>query len=374
MAKKTKDLEEEPKTVKKATTKKATAKKDTKKKAVAKKTVAKKETTKKTAEKKVAAKKTTEKKSAEKKETSKKATSTAKKVAEKKSTTTKKAVEKKSTATKKSTAAKTSTAKKTTEKKDTPKKASTKKATTKKAATKKISTKKATTKKASSTKSKSTKKVEEIKDFQTEYYDLPYAYNKTVVKVLAQTPKILFVYWEISEDDRNNYIKTFGEKFFEETKPILVVHNHTMNYSFEIDINDFANSWYIHINDSNCTYTVELGRRPLPTANQFNNYGEITQYIPYYVYVTSSNIMDAPNNRILFDLHRQFIPFRNVKTGEITYKDIRQFKFISNLGIMTIAELYKVLYPDEDFNYDNLLANPSSGGLSSSGTFSSRFK
>ena len=384
MARKTKDLEEEPKTVKKATTKKAAAKKDTKKKTTTKKTAAKKETTKKTAEKKVATKKTTEKKAVAKKVTAKKATATAKKAAVKKATVTKKASAKKSTTTKKSDSkevkpvkkavTKKAVTKKTTAKKTTTKKIAAKKESTKKTTTKKTSTKKATTKKASSTKRKSTAKVEEIKDFQPEYYDLPYAYNKTVVKVLAQTPKVLFVYWEISEDDRNNYIKAFGERFFEETKPILVVHNHTMNYSFEIDINDFANSWYIHINDSNCTYTVELGRRPLPTANQFNNYGEVTQYIPYYVYVTSSNIMDAPNNRMLFDLHRQFIPFRNVKTGEITYKDIRQFKFISNLGIMTIAELYKVLYPDENFEYDNLLANPSSGGLSSSGTFSSRFK
>ena len=35
-----------------------------------------------------------------------------------------------------------------------------------------------------------------------------------------------------------------------------------MKYSFEIPINDFANSWYLHINDSKCHYRVELGRRP----------------------------------------------------------------------------------------------------------------
>ncbi len=367
MARKTKDLEEEPKVAKKAVTKKSTTKKTTAKKSTTKKaSTTKKTTEKKSDEKKATAKKMTTKKAITKKADSEKKTTAKATTAKKEASVKKAATAKKATSTKKSTTKKETTKKSAATKKSTTKKTSTAKKTT----TKKVATKKTT----SSTKRKTTKKAADVIDFQPEYYDLPYAYNKTVVKVLAQTPKTLFVYWEISEDDRNNYIKTYGEKFFEETKPILIVYNHTMNYSFELDINDFANSWYIHINDSNCTYTVELGRRPLPTANQFNNSEAVHQYIPYYVYVTSSNIMDAPNNRMLFDLHTQFLQFRNVKTGEIINKDIKQFKFITNLGIMTIAELYRLLYPDENFEYDNLLGNPSSGGLSSSGTFSSRFK
>ncbi|MEI3434642.1 MAG: hypothetical protein V8R26_06685 [Clostridia bacterium] len=35
-----------------------------------------------------------------------------------------------------------------------------------------------------------------------------------------------------------------------------------MNYTFEIEINDFANCWYFNINDEKCEYVVELGRRP----------------------------------------------------------------------------------------------------------------
>ena len=38
-----------------------------------------------------------------------------------------------------------------------------------------------------------------------EYYDLPYHYNETIVKILAQTPKILYVYWDISDSDREKY-------------------------------------------------------------------------------------------------------------------------------------------------------------------------
>ena len=292
---------------------------------------------------------------------------------EEKKVTTKKS----SSAKKKTTAKKDTTSKKTTvtSKTTTSKKAATKKATTSKASTT-AKKKTASTKKTSAKKSASTKKVEK-KVFQNEYYDLPYSYNKTIVTVLAQTPKTLFVYWEISEQDRKNFIKNYGESFFEQTKPILIVYNNTMQYSFEIDINDFANSWYIHINDSNCDYSVELGRRPLPFANHNRNqeYRENQSYIPYYVYVSSSNDIVAPNNRTLFDFYKShpFVTFRNVKTGEIINKDINQFKFITNLGIMTIKELYKHLYPDENFEYENFIGNPSSG-LTSSGTFSSKFK
>ena len=64
----------------------------------------------------------------------------------------------------------------------------------------------------------------------------------------------LFVYWEISDDDIEHYKNTYGENFFETTRPVLVVYNETMNYSFEIPINDFANSWYLHVNDAKCDY------------------------------------------------------------------------------------------------------------------------
>ena len=287
-------------------------------------------------------------------------TKTTKKTTTKKNSTDKvkkdekKATTKKKTTTKRaSTVAKKSTATKKVENSSNvvPKE---KKSTVKKKSTKKAATKKATTK---TTKSK--KSVKEVKkEFKPEYYDLPYSYNKTTVKILAQTPKVLFVYWEISEKDRKDFIKLYGENFFERTKPVLIVYNHTMNYSFEIDINDFANSWYIHINDSDCHYTVELGRKPLQFANSIKFSESDSTYIPYYVYVTSSNQMDSPNNHILYNFDKQ-IAYRNIKTGEIINRNINDFRFITNFGIMNINELYRLLYPGENFE-DDLLHNPSS--------------
>ena len=243
--------------------------------------------------------------------------------------------------------------KNSTSKKESNSKAISKKSTTSKSA-KKASTKKITTKKP-------------LVDV-VEYYDLPYRYNQTIVKLLAQTPTTLFVYWDISDDDKEKYKKQYGEDFFETTKPVLIVHNDSMNYSFEVEINDFANSWYLHVNDAKCDYRIELGRRPIvnhnnPNKNNMN-----------YVYISTSNKIEAPNDRILFDNEQKMVYFRNVKTGKTTGKSISNISFIRNMGkVYHIYDLYKNIYKDE--NVENIydLSNPSSGNPSSN-SFSSRFK
>lgn len=229
------------------------------------------------------------------------------------------------------------------------------KSTTKKSATKKTSTTKASTKRASSKSSssrakKSNKEIDVNEITSTtdltrsievlEYYDLPYRYNQTVVKVLAQTPTTLFIYWDISDADRSNFVAQYGEDFFNYTKPVLVIHNNTMNYSFEVEIDDFANSWYLHVNDSNCEYTVELGRR----AKYYNE--ERHMEIPNnYLYVTSSNVIDSPNDHVLFDKNLKTVYFRDVKTNIVTAKDITSISFLRNMG--RIYDLYDL---QGDFN------------------------
>ena len=210
-----------------------------------------------------------------------------------------------------------------------------------------------------------------IKKFSPEYYDLPYKYNKTVVKILAQTPTHLFVYWEISDDDREKLKEQYGDYFFEITKPVLIIHNKTMNYSFEIDINDFANSWYFNVNDSNCEYQIELGRRPIPINYSYiPNYnveekGQIKPVESPYIYISSSNNLEAPNDHVLFNNSKK-IYFRNVKTNQIIEKDIKDFPHIfQNDEFISIYKLYENLYKDEIFNGHFKHMNPSSGNPSS---------
>ena len=290
----------------------------------------------------------------------------------KKKDTAKKAVAKK--AEKKVTAQKTTVKKTTT---------TAKKATVKKASTKKVTARKSTAKKAATTRKATgkTKKQEQFVDI-VEYYDLPYRYNETVVKILYQTPNTLFVYWDISDKDRENYIKQYGKNFFNITRPVLIIHNITMNYSFEVPIDDFANSWYLHINDSKCDYKVELGRRP----NYYNEEAtkEIQENINTdYIYVSSSNEIETPNDHVLFSTNENnTIKFRNIKNND--EKTISLVDFVRSLpalkekrDIPIISEeifqaVYSGIYKDEDINFFERLSNPSSGGLATSNMSSSR--
>lgn len=244
-------------------------------------------------------------------------TKTTKKPASKKNTQTKKALEKKAQATTKAVTPKKSVSKKTAKKKSS---------TSKKSIATKSITKKTTTRKTSS---KST-----AKPMLSEYYDLPYRYNQTIVKILAQTPTTLFVYWDISDEDRDSLIKMHGDNFFYETRPILLVHNLTHNYTFEIEINDFANSWYIRTAEPDCDYNIELGRK-------FNNNSN------EYIYINSSNDMMSPNDHILFEnADLGHVLFRNVKTHELSSKDFGDLNFIKNIDKLygNIYDVYNALY------------------------------
>ncbi len=284
---------------------------------------------------------------------------TSSKVSAKKSVAkdTKKVVEKPSKAktasattnTKKSTAKKTSTTAKPTTKK-TPAKSS--KKVTSKAPAKKTVSKSSKSKTSTTPKRKPTAKKQTSPSI-SEYYDLPYRYNQTVVKILAQTPNTLFVYWDISDSDREKYVKEFGEYFFNDTYPVLIIHNKTMNYYFEIEVNDFANSWYFHVSDAHCDYEIEFGRRKKASR-------EIS--IPNdYVYISSSNVIEAPNDKFLFEPNTRNLFFRNVKTNQEFSKDIATLSFMEKINkIYNIYDVYKEIYKEEDLI--DAMNNPTSSG------------
>ena len=194
------------------------------------------------------------------------------------------------------------------------------------------STKENTDKKSTTTKKRN--------EFLSEYYDLPFSYNKTVVKLLAQTPETLFVYWEISDDDRKMYKEKFGDNFFETSTPILKVHNITMNYYFEVEINDFANCWYLHVNDSKCQYEIELDRKKY-----------IPNKEPEYIYISKSNELEAPNDHVLLEKLPDYFTFKNVKTNST--KNVKVPKNINK--IFGTKEIYNIFYKDNEF-----INNPSS--------------
>ena len=212
-------------------------------------------------------------------------------------------------------------------------------------------------KKVSIEKNSTTKKVTKSKIASTtEYYDLPYRYNETIVKILAQTPTTLFIYWDISDSDKASYIQKYGEDFFYKTKPILKIKNNTLNYSFEVEINDFANSWYLHVNDANCDYSVELARRPISDNSNIDN----------YIYVAKSNNIEMPNNHILYERLGSSVFFKNIKNNFNQEIPISSLSYIKRLGnFYNIYEAYKEIYKD-DINMENLNSNNIKLDLSSS--------
>lgn len=182
-----------------------------------------------------------------------------------------------------------------------------------------------------------------------EYYDLPYAYNKTVVKVLYQNPTTLFVYWEISQDDVNHFKNEFGENFFYITKPVLVVHNITKNYFFEININDFANNWYITVDDAKCVYEVKLARKPSQSSVIYDyDSNKNTDFVE----VSNSNIIEMPNDHVLFYNNGQKLYFKNIKNNSITEK-VYKFKSKDSDNVKSIYKNYNLDEIDNRFDFRN---------------------
>ena len=242
-------------------------------------------------------------------------------------------------------------------------KKSTKKSTAVSSNKKTVAEKKSTTKKTTlKTVSKKDSKIKKSKKTSPkiipinpiEYYDLPYRYNQTVVKVLAQNPNTLFVYWDVSDSDRDNFEKLYGKDFFYKTKPVLVIHNLTNNYTFEIDINDFANNWYVNVNDTKCKYLIELGRRPIDNEEYS---------IPVnYLNVAFSNTIEIPNDHILFFKENDRIYFKNIKTNKVTEKIFKNKTYYNNLK--SIYQNYNLSEENNKFDFKNPSSqNPTSVSL-----------
>ena len=195
-----------------------------------------------------------------------------------------------------------------------------------------------------------------------EYYDLPFCYNKTVVKLLAQTPNCLFVYWEISQKDVEILKLQFGKEFFYNTKPYLRVINETMNYSFDVEINDYANSWYINIKDSSSKYRIELIRKIINNKeikiNSQNSKNDKYIINNTDILIESSNNMDSPNDHILLEKLNDCIVFKNTKTNERTKKQISSL--ISKSYINKIYNDYVLNSDEKEKKYIDIPSSNSS--------------
>ena len=100
----------------------------------------------------------------------------------------------------------------------------------------------------------------------------------------------------------------------------------------------FLKTQNLHVNDSKCSYSIELGRRPISQDIKTNINTD-------YIFISSSNSIEAPNDKILFNTNEHKVYFRNVKTNVTSTRSI---SFIKNMGkIYNIYDVYKTTYKKE---------------------------
>ncbi len=107
---------------------------------------------------------------------------------------------------------------------------------------------------------------------KSEYYELPTRYNQTMIRLLVQSPNHMYAYWEVSDESVAEFSKTYGN--YSDCTPALKITNISKGYSYFVQVDPFANNYYIEVSDSGCKYKVELCRIskdyciPIYTSNE----------------------------------------------------------------------------------------------------------
>lgn len=162
-------------------------------------------------------------------------------------------------------------------------------------------------------------------------YRLSSSYNDNAIVLLARDPHWLYAYWEVSDDKKNTFYKDFGSELWEKSTPVLKVTNVSRNNFFYIRINNFSDSWYINVPDSNNLYIAEIGRM---VSGQF------------FINLASSNYAVTPGESISPATTAYFINYKNLKNGTLDLES-------------------GMVYETYDFDYkSNVVLGPSSPELS----------
>ena len=144
---------------------------------------------------------------------------------------------------------------------------------------------------------------------KSEYYELPNKYNRTTIRLLVQSPKRMYVYWEVSDETISAFSKTHSN--YSNCTPVLKITNLTKNYSYYIIIDPYANNYYIDVEDSGCEYQVELGRyvkkdfvgiyasnvATVPLGVPIPNYGDDALFANYLCIADNKKIKIFGNKR-----------------------------------------------------------------------------
>ena len=128
------------------------------------------------------------------------------------------------------------------------------------------------------------------------------------------------------------------------------------------DVSDYTYNLIPYLSDK----TLNIIIKDIDNQKQFSNQGQV--HLPdNYLYVTKSNMIESPNDHVLFDKAMSTVYFKDVKTNLITEESITSFSFIRNMG-----KIYHLFDLKTGFGKNNLekylymdFANPSSSNPTS---------
>ncbi|MCM2268139.1 MAG: DUF4912 domain-containing protein [Elusimicrobiales bacterium] len=97
---------------------------------------------------------------------------------------------------------------------------------------------------------------------EAEHKALPEGYGTTEAALLPRDPNWMFIYWEITDNSRNNARKEHGADIFEKGRQVIRVYDVTGGEAakyFDIPVMLEAKSWYVNVQESGRSYCCEVG-------------------------------------------------------------------------------------------------------------------
>ncbi len=179
--------------------------------------------------------------------------------------------------------------------------------------------------------------------YPIETRELPEEYGDTKIVLMIRDPYWAFVYWEISPEKR----KELGLEKYQHSKQLLLriydvsdisFDGFNANSSFDIEVTDYAASWYINLPSANKSYCVDLGY--LDDKGNFN-------------IIARSNVVKTPRDSVSDIIDEEWMVvddyFNNI------YKLSGGYRIHELMGSENISKIME----------ENLQNNMSSGALSS---------
>lgn len=98
---------------------------------------------------------------------------------------------------------------------------------------------------------------------EAEHKALPDSYGTTEASLLPRDPNWMFIYWEITENSKQEACRLHGEDIFKKGRQVIRVREVTADDAagkyFDIPVMHDAKSWYVNVQESGRAYCCEVG-------------------------------------------------------------------------------------------------------------------